>query len=245
MPQTKSKKDEYIYCHKCGTKNGSDTKFCKECGAQLHREDKTKGEAVVQKEEKVKEVKEQEKSASSRMPIWMYALIIIIVLVIGGFVYVYLHSNSSNNLSNINSSYKTPSNQCATNSQCSAGYYCSSFNTCVKDYCGDGVCTPQKQQSNSCPIDCGCPSGEVLNKYSGTCQQSLTINATTITNIVKNYLKQNNINGTITAIKDSYYGSQAVKEADVNCQTNQSKYPCGIIFYINSNGNIINVTRTS
>lgn len=241
MPKTKAniKSPSAIYCHKCGTKNDSNAKFCMKCGSELHL-DAPKDKEIQNKEE-ISEKKKVEKPISEKLHWGIYVLIVVIIAIIGSLAYLYLHS--STNLSTLNS--KNLSNQCTSSSQCSAGSYCSSFGACVKDYCGDGICTPQKQQSNSCPIDCGCPSGEVLNKYSGTCQQSLTINSTTIMRIVYNYLTQNNINGTITTIKDSYYGSQVVKEADVNCQTNQSKYPCGIVFYINSNGTIVNVTRTS
>lgn len=244
MPKVKTNtKNSPIYCHKCGTKNDGSAKFCMKCGAELHLD--VQKEKEVQHKEKVLEKKKVEKTPTGKLHWGIYALIVVIIVIIGSLAYVYLHfSTNVGSPNNKNSSYKNTSNQCTTSSQCSAGSYCSSFGACVKDYCGDGVCTPQKQQSNSCPIDCGCPSGEVLNKYTGTCQQPPSLNSTTIMDIVDNYLKQNNINGTITAIKNSYYGNQAVKEADVNCQTNQSKYPCGIIFYLNSNGTIINVTRT-
>jgi len=132
---------------------------------------------------------------------------------------------------------------CTANS-CQTGYYCSSFGACLKSVCGDGICSTQEKANNSCPIDCGCGSGYVLNKYTNQCQMSLTISNANITTVVDNYLHQNKINGTITNITNGYYGSQSVKEVFVNCALPNVNFPCQMTFYINSTIQIINVTRT-
>lgn len=133
---------------------------------------------------------------------------------------------------------------CTANS-CQTGYYCSSYGACLKAFCGDGICTAQERANNSCPIDCGCSSGQVLNKHLNECQQNLSVSNAAIDTAVDNYLQQNSINGTIINITNGYYGNQAVKIASVNCAAPSSKYPCQIVFYVNSNAQIINETYTT
>ena len=133
---------------------------------------------------------------------------------------------------------------CTSNTQCQSGSYCSDYGACIKSVCGDGVCLPPENQS-SCPIDCGCGSGYILNKHTDQCQSPVNVSTQIITTYIDNYLSENNVTGHITSISDSYYGNITVKQAIVNCQTNSTSSPCKIIFYFNQTGNVINVIRTT
>lgn len=163
-------------------------------------------------------------------PKFFIILAILIVLVVGFVVYfVYKSANQTS---------------CTSNNQCQNGSYCSSYEVCIKNVCGDGVCLVPENQSN-CPIDCGCPSGQVLNEYLNRCQTAVTLSPSTINAIVGNWLTYNAINGTITGISDTYYENQTVKSVTVNCAPPNSKYPCQLVFYINYQAQIINVTSTT
>ena len=245
MSASTKKEVKFIYCHNCGTKNGSDSKFCKKCGEELHITT-SKQETEQSKEKKITEkLDKKEKEKPNKIHIGVYVLIIVIVAIIGSLGYIYLHS-STNSLGSSNSTYKGTNQskpECTTSSQCPSGDYCTNFGECVTDYCGDGVCTAQKQQSNSCPIDCGCPSGEVLNRYSDKCGAPINVSITIIDNYIAGYLKNNSLTGNIISINNTYYQNQIVKEAVVNCQLNAS-YPCQVVFYFNESGSEIQTIRS-
>lgn len=197
-------------------------------------------EVGIKTEEEVEEAKAKKETVilGHFKPRFFLILGVIIVLGIGLFYFFGSQSQKSLNPS-------TAVFQCISNNQCVSGQYCTNYGACVQDTCGDGVCTAQKLQSGSCPLDCGCPSGQVLNKYSGSCQAPLNITNAAVANVVNSYLKRYNITGTITGINNTYYGNQTVKVAYVNCQSSGSKYPCQMVFYVNNNAQIVNTTRTS
>jgi hypothetical protein len=225
MPQVK--------CPQCDAKNGARAKFCKTCGAKLGTE--------VSKVEAREDVNKTEKSSSAKIKP-LYIGIIAIILIAAVVSLLYFHQSSSTAKV---SAYNTTNPECTTSSQCAAGDYCSSYGACLKAYCGDGVCTAGERANNSCAIDCGCGSGQVLNRYNDQCQAPINVSTQIITNYIDNYLSENNVTGHITAINNSYEGNYTIKEAIVDCQTNSTSYPCQIVFYFNQSGNVINVIRTS
>lgn len=242
-----TKAQKRIECPECGTKNSSKTKFCSNCGVGLQtveEQQKIKAqEAHERRQKEAAEINRNIQSKGNRSKLYIAGGVLIVLIIAAVF---FLNSSGSNKqLGTQNQTQNTTQAvvSCTVNS-CQSGYYCSSYGACLKAYCGDGVCTQQEKTTGSCPIDCGCSSGQVLNKYTNECQQSLTISNANITIVVDNYLAQNKINGTITNITNGYYGSQAVKEAFVNCAPPSAKYPCQMAFYINSTVQIVNVTIT-
>jgi hypothetical protein len=230
-----------IECPQCGTKNHADSKFCKSCGTKLGKELSKTKEASSKKMEKLNKDESDTKTSLKIKPLYIGVIAVIIIIAVLGILYIH---TSNNNTSKVYSS-NTTKPECTTSSQCSAGDYCSSYGACLRAYCGDGVCTAQERANNSCAIDCGCGSGQVLNKYTNQCQSPINVSTETITTYIDSYLSQNNVTGHITSINNTYYGNYSVKEAVVDCQTNTTSYPCQIIFYFNQTGNVINVIRTS
>ena len=167
-----------------------------------------------------------------------FFMILGAVIVVIGLVAFYIFIGGKNSSS-------TYSPQCTNDSQCSQGSYCSSFGACLRLTCGDGICTSQERQSGSCPVDCGCAQGQVLNKYLNQCQTSVVLSQTIINNVVNSWLSHNAINGTITATSDSYYGGQTIKLVTVNCAPPKALFPCQMTFYINYQAQIVNVTSTN
>jgi hypothetical protein len=230
-----SKKVSKIACPNCGTKNSIKSKFCSSCGATLQPIEEVKKEEV-RNPQKQKETKKAEETLifGHFKPKFFLILGILTIILIGLFIF----------FSSSFTKTKAATLSCTVDS-CQAGYYCSSYGACIKAYCGDGICTTQERANNSCPIDCGCGSGYILNKYTNQCQKPINVSTQIITGYIDKYLNQNNVTGSITAINNTYYGNSTVKEVIVNCQLNQTSYPCQIIFYFNQNGTAINVIRTT
>ncbi len=162
-------------------------------------------------------------------------VIVALVLLVVAVLLIYLYKPS----------YIDKSHKCAADSDCSTGSYCSGFGACLKDTCGDGTCSAEEKSKNSCPTDCGCTQGEILNKHTNQCQPTIVISSDLVTTTANTYLSQNNITGKIVSTVDTYYGNQALKEVVVDCAIQGDKYPCQIILYVDSSGKIVNVSRTS
>lgn len=136
------------------------------------------------------------------------------------------------------------SNQCSSDAQCPADYYCSNYNVCIKNTCGDGVCSAEEKASNSCAIDCGCPGGEIVNAYLNACQAPPNISNAYAANATEVYLRANNMTGTILAINESYFGNQSAKLVSVSCSVSANSLPCMIFFFVGDNG-IISVLHST
>ncbi len=221
-----------VVCPNCNTKNLSTAKFCSNCGLDL-----TKIEKIAKQEEKEMPKKESKKVIMGHFKPKFFMILGAAIVGIG-LVAFYIFAGGKTGSS-------TYSPQCTNDSQCSQGSYCSSFGACLRSTCGDGICTSQERQSSSCPVDCGCAQGQVLNKYLNQCQTSLVLSQTAINNLVNNWLSHNAINGTITTTNDAYYGNQTVKLVNVNCAPPNAQYPCQMTFYINYQAQIVNVTSTT
>jgi len=165
---------------------------------------------------------------------YLIFIVIGIIIILLASLFLFSYFSSSNNRK-----------KCISDNQCSSDSYCSSFGVCLKNVCGDGVCPLIEKQENSCAIDCGCPTGEVLNKHTGTCQPIVAVSSDTVTNSINDYLTKNNMTGKIVSVTDSYYINQTTKEAVVTCQIENSTYPCQIIIYLDNTGSIINAIRTA
>lgn len=244
--KTTQKQVKKVECQNCGTANSAKAKFCHNCGVALE----IKPVSIKQINEKKANVDKESKLMVNNHPehgtlilgkfkprFFIIVGIVIIAIVLG---FILLSSNGKSS-----SSGPTKFAACTSDSQCASGSYCSSFGACLVSTCGDGICTSQEKQSGSCPIDCGCSSGYIVNRYSNMCQAPVNVSSSVMSNYIANYLKNNSVTGTITSFNNTYYGNKTVEEAFVNCQVNATSYPCQIIFYFNQNGTVINVIRTS
>lgn len=232
-----------IECQECGALNSAKSKFCNECGAELAIESKSIKKAEDKSSKEGQKEESAEKSKSKPL-IYIIAAIVVIVAVAGA--YLAFSYNTPNTVQpSRNNTNSTNFAACTSDNQCPTGDYCTSYGACLASTCGNGVCTTQERQSNSCPIDCGCPNGYILNRYSDTCQAQITISNSTMIDYVDAYLRNNSITGHITSINNTYYGNQSVKEVVVNCQVNATSYPCQIIFYFNESGDEIHTVQTT
>jgi len=136
-------------------------------------------------------------------------------------------------------------NNCPSDCGCKPNEYCSSTGICRANVCGDGICSEQERQAATCCEDCGCPSDKVCNKFTQQCQEKTTITETQINNIVKTYLLNKSINGTVVQIVDTYYANQTVKQVTVDCRTQNLPYPCQIILFVDNSGNIVKEEKTT
>ena len=235
-----------VECQNCGTTNSVKAKFCHNCGVALEikpifTKQNVEGNLSEKKEPKpiIHKHPEHGTVIFGKFKLRFFIIIgILIVAIMLGFIFL-----SSNG--NLGSNGPTKFAACTSDSQCPSGSYCSNFGACLVSTCGDGICTSQEKQNGSCPIDCGCSSGYIVNKYLNVCQAPVNVSASVMRTYISNYLKNNSITGTITAFNNTYYGNRTVEEAFVNCQVNATSYPCQVIFYFNQNGAIINVIRTS
>jgi hypothetical protein len=136
-------------------------------------------------------------------------------------------------------------NSCPADCGCKQGMSCASNGICRTTVCGDGICTTEKNQSGNCCEDCGCPSNQICNKFTEQCQVKATITDTQINGIVKNYLLNNSITGTVTKIVDAYYANATVKQVTIDCSTQNQPYPCQINLFIDNSGNIVKEEKTT
>jgi hypothetical protein len=136
-------------------------------------------------------------------------------------------------------------NNCAEDCGCKSGEYCSDIGVCRTDICGDNICSIEENTTQTCCEDCGCPLDKICNKVNQECQEKPTIPNENIRKIVNSYMSENNITGTIKDILDVYYRNETVKQVIIDCRAEGSKFPCQIILYINNNGEILEVMRTT
>lgn len=241
------KKIKKVECPKCGKLNSLKAKFCIACGAKLE----PIAPPVKEPKPDAKETIQSKSKDSGTLilgkfrPRFFIIIGVIVVAIIAGAYFLTSNHTSTQPLAPNNTNASTKFAACTSSSQCSAGDYCSNFGACLPATCGDGICTTQERQSNSCPIDCGCGAGTVLNRHLDECQPSINVSQSTITAYISKWLTQNNETGSITSINDTYYSNQTVEEAVVNCQLTNQTYPCSIVFYFNQTGNVINVIRSS
>lgn len=135
-------------------------------------------------------------------------------------------------------------NNCNKDCGCKSGESCNSVGICRKnDLCGDNICSDKEK--NSCCKDCGCENGVVCNKITQTCQPKIEVSETDINKVVTDFLQKNNIQGEIIKITDEYYGEKTVKKVRINCNLENTEYPCEIILFIDDSGNIIDKMQTS
>lgn len=134
---------------------------------------------------------------------------------------------------------------CPEDCGCKSGEYCDEVGICRKDVCGDEICSPNENQTQSCCEDCGCPDDKICNKVTQSCQERATISEENIRKIASDYLSENNINGTIREIIDAYYKNETLKQVNIDCRMKEISYPCAIVLYINNKGKIIEAIRTS
>ena len=93
---------------------------------------------------------------------------------------------------------------CPQDCNCKPGEYCDETGICRKEVCGDSICSPMENQTQSCCEDCGCPEGKICNKVTQTCQEKPIISDEDVKDITNNYLRMNNITGKIVSIIDTY-----------------------------------------
>lgn len=136
-------------------------------------------------------------------------------------------------------------NNCPKDCGCKQGEYCSDIGVCRTELCGNEICSPEENTSQSCCEDCGCLSNKICNKVTQTCQEKATISENDVRKIANNYMSQNNITGTITNITDSYYKESITKQVSINCKTEEINYPCVVILYIDNSGKILEEIRTA
>lgn len=136
-------------------------------------------------------------------------------------------------------------NNCVEDCGCELGEYCSDVGICRTDVCGDEICSPEENRTQSCCEDCGCPADKICNKITQTCQEKPTISDEDVRKVANDYMGENNINGTITGIIDAYYGNETLKQVNIDCGTEETPYPCAIILYVNNEGQIVEDIRTS
>jgi len=135
-------------------------------------------------------------------------------------------------------------NNCMQDCGCKAGEYCSDTGICRKEMCGDEICSTEEEETQTCCEDCGCPSDKICNKIIQQCQEKATISEEDVRGIANDYMKENNISGTITRILDVYYKNETLKQVNIDCGIKDVPYPCAIILYINDNGEIVEGVRT-
>lgn len=242
-----------IKCGNCGKLNTPSHNFCISCGTRLNKSSNIPKKSVIEETSKLNEKLSHQtnsKEELSLLPKWLKLKYVgIIAIMVIAIFSIYLLSLKNSSTSSLAQSNSTASNAtkplCTSSNECQTGYYCSNYGACLKAFCGDGVCTTQEKSNNSCPIDCGCSNGEVLNRYANECQMPANVSNYTIQTYVSSYLKNYSIKGDITSINNTYYGNESVKEAVVDCQLNQTSYPCQVIFYFNQNGTVVNIIRTS
>ena len=136
-------------------------------------------------------------------------------------------------------------NICVEDCSCPPGKYCDEIGICREETCGDEICSSEENITQICCEDCGCLADRICNKITQTCQERTTISEADVKNIANNYLIQNKINGTILSIEDVYYKEEIVKQINIDCRTEDVPYPCQIILYVNSAGEIVEEMRTA
>jgi len=132
---------------------------------------------------------------------------------------------------------------CPEDCGCNPGEYCDEIGVCRKDVCGDEICSPIENRTQSCCEDCGCPSDKICNKVTQTCQERPSISDEDVKIIVETYLRTNNINGRIVNIVDTYYKNETVKQVNIDCKTQELPYPCLITLFISNEGKILEELR--
>ncbi len=136
-------------------------------------------------------------------------------------------------------------NRCAKDCSCKNGEYCSDVGICLKETCGDEICSNSEKQASSCCEDCSCANEKICNKVTQKCIEKTALTDTEVRTIAEDYLKKNSISGKITNLIDTYYKEQAVKQVTIDCMQEGSEYPCQMILYIDNRGSIIEELRTS
>lgn len=136
-------------------------------------------------------------------------------------------------------------NNCAEDCRCKSGEYCSDNGICRGDVCGDEICSAKENKTQTCCEDCGCLLNKICNKVTQTCQEKSTISEEKIRKAANDYMDDNKITGNIIGIKDAYYKDEVLKQVNIDCKTEEIPYPCAIVLYINTNGEIVEDVRTS
>ena len=64
---------------------------------------------------------------------------------------------------------------------------------------------------------------------------------------IADYTTRNNITGNVTSIRDTYYGTVAVKQVDIDCRkaSDPVGFPCFMTLFINENGTVVEALRTT
>jgi hypothetical protein len=136
-------------------------------------------------------------------------------------------------------------NTCIEDCACKPNEQCDNIGICRTDVCGDEICSIEESETQACCEDCRCQSGEICNKVTQSCQETSIISEDDIRKIANDYMNENTIDGTVINIIDAYYKQETLKQANIDCTTEELPYPCQIILYINNEGNIIEEIRTS
>lgn len=136
-------------------------------------------------------------------------------------------------------------NNCVEDCMCKSGEYCSDNGICRSDVCGDEICSFEENRTQTCCEDCGCLLNKICNKVTQICQDKATISEEKIRKIADDYMVDNEITGTITGIKDTYYKDEILKQINIDCRAEEIPYPCAIVLYIDGSGEIVEDMRTS
>ena len=136
-------------------------------------------------------------------------------------------------------------NTCIKDCSCGSSQYCDSVGICKTPICGDEICSAIENQTQTCCEDCGCTSGSVCNKVTETCQKKLTLSDDDLRTIATEYMKINDINGTVTVIMDTYYRNQTVKQVNIDCKASGASYPCMVYIYVDNIGKVIGSVRSA
>ncbi len=136
-------------------------------------------------------------------------------------------------------------NSCSEDCGCKTGEYCNDIGICREYVCGDEICSPEEEKAQNCCEDCECPSDKVCNKVTQSCQEEATISEDNIKEIVNDYMVENDFEGSIKNIIDTYYKNEIIKQVNIDCSREEVPYPCEIILYINNDGEILEEMRTT
>lgn len=136
-------------------------------------------------------------------------------------------------------------NNCIQDCACKTGEYCDEIGLCRNIVCGDDICSDKEKIDESCCEDCGCLEEKVCNKVTQKCQEKIEVSENLINNVVDKYLIDNEIEGKIVKITDTYHKDNIVKQITIDCKTEEKPYPCLRILLINEKGEIIEEVRTA
>jgi len=104
--------------------------------------------------------------------------------------------------------------------------------------CGDKIC----ESGEDCCIDCGCQENELCNINLNKCQERIQLSEESVSDVVSDYAKDNNLKCNITIFEDGYYDKTPVKDVVLSCIKEEK--PCGVYLAVDEDNEIIKEIKT-